>query len=99
MTEHDSVTVTRNDDAGRYEVAVNGELAGFTEFSPNPRGQLRFPHTEVFEQFGGRGLATTLVRDALADVAARGEEIIPLCPFVVKYIASNEVSGLKVVSR
>ena len=95
----DAVTVTRNDEVQRYEIHVGETLAGFTEFVPKPENVLLFPHTEVFPEFGGRGLAGELVGTAMRDVAARGEQVVPLCPFVVKYLESHEVPGLTVIPR
>jgi predicted GNAT family acetyltransferase len=40
-----------------------------------------------------------LVGEALADVAARGETVVPVCPFVVKYLRGNDVEGLDVAWR
>ncbi|QKJ18156.1 GNAT family N-acetyltransferase [Microbacterium hominis] len=97
MTEfEEQLTVTRNDDAGRYEIHVGDVLGGFTEFHPDDQGRLVLPHTVVDPAFKGRGLGTVLVSEALADVARRGETIVPRCPFVVKYLRENTVEGLQV---
>lgn len=95
----DQITVTRNDAEHRYDILVDGTLAGFTEYTQTPHGRLIFPHTEVFPEFGGRGLGSILVGRAMEDVAARGEEVIPVCPFVVKYLRTHEIPGLKVDFR
>jgi predicted GNAT family acetyltransferase len=100
-TETDSaataeIRVERNDDAGRYEIRVGDVLGGFTEFTIDSRGRLVFPHTEIDPAFSGRGLGGILVREALADVASRGETIVPRCPFVVRYLTGREVAGLTV---
>lgn len=95
----DDVTVTRNDEKQRYEIHVGEALAGFTDFVPDSHGRLVFPHTEVDPAFGGRGLGSTVVADAMADVAARGETVVPLCPFVVKYLRTHDVPGLEVAWR
>ena len=92
----DAVQVVRNDAKSRYEVTVDGTVAGFTVFGPDAAGRVVFPHTEVDPAFAGRGLGTILIGSALADVAARGETIVPVCSFVVKYLESHEVPGLKV---
>lgn len=101
MTENieQAVTVSRNDAERRYEIHVGDALAGFTVFRPTAEGELIFPHTEIDPAFSGRGLASTLVGDAMADVAARGETVIPVCPFVVKYLATHEVASLKINER
>jgi len=88
--------VERNDDEGRYEIWLGDVLGGFTEFTPDSRGRLVFPHTIVDPAFKGQGLGGVLVGRALADVASRGETIVPRCPFVVRYLRGHEVSGLLV---
>ena len=94
-TTSDAVTVTRNDDAGRYEVLVGGELGGFLEFAP--AGEVTdLPHTEVDPAFKGQGLGSKLAAGALADLAERGDTVVPSCPFVAHYLRENEVDGLKV---
>lgn len=90
------VAVTRNDDDARYEIRVDGELAGFTEFEPGDAGRVVFPHTEIDPAFGGRGLGSTLVGEAMADAARRGDTVVPECPFVARYLAEHPVDGLRV---
>lgn len=94
MTATEEITVVRNDEDNRYEVHVGDVLAGFTTFRIDARGRLNFPHTEVDPAFRGRGLAQTVVAEAMADVARRGETVVPHCPVVVKYLRENEVPGL-----
>lgn len=94
MTE--AVTVTRDDAGGRYEIRVDGVPAGFTEFRPDAQGRLVFPHTAIDPAFGGRGLGGELVGAAMADAAARGETVRPVCPFVARYLRGHEVPGLNV---
>lgn len=73
-------------DAGdRYEIAVDGEVAGLTQYLD--RGEQRiFFHTEVDDRFAGQGLAGILVHDALAATVASGRRIVPICPYVAKYL-------------
>lgn len=95
MTEaNETVAVARNDAEGRYEITVNGELAGFTLFTD--RGEQRiFPHTELDAKFSGRGLSGILVHDALEDTRAAGKRVVPVCPLVAKYISKHpEVQDL-----
>ena len=75
----------------------NGVLAGFTNFRIDSKGRLIFPHTEVDPAFRGRGLAQRLVAGAMADVAGRGETVIPHCPVVAAYLQANDVPGLDIV--
>ncbi len=92
----DQITVRRNDDENRYEVWVGDVLAGYTEFSLDSRGRYVYPHTETDPAFRGRGLAQTVVAEAMADSARRGETVVPLCPVVVRYLRENDVPGLEV---
>ena len=89
-------SVTRDDDESRYEIRVDGHLAGFTEFRADDEGHLVFPHTFIERAFSGRGLGTVLVDEAMADVARRGESVVPVCPFVARRLADHPVAGLVV---
>jgi predicted GNAT family acetyltransferase len=92
----DDVAVVRNDLTHRYEIHVGDVVAGFTMFRIDPEGRLHFPHTVVDPAFRGQGLATRLVADAMTDVAARGETVVPHCPVVSAYLRDHEVPGLTV---
>ncbi|WP_110180885.1 GNAT family N-acetyltransferase [Nocardioides solisilvae] len=81
-------TVTDNADASRYEVHVGDELAGFADYETSD-GLVDFTHTEVFEQFGGQGLAQRLARHSLDDVRSRGLGVLPHCAFYAKYLKKN----------
>ena len=89
----DAPRVVRNEDAGRYEIWLGDQLGGFSEFEIDADGRIVFPHTEVDPAFKGQGLGSTLVAESLADAARRGETIVPVCPFVQKYLGDNEVAG------
>lgn len=73
---------------GQYEIVVDGEVAGFTQFREDD-GALAFPHTVVEDRFEGRGLASQLVRGALDDVRAEGRQIHPFCPYVKSWIEKH----------
>ena len=82
------VAVVDAPDAGRYEIRVDGELAGFAAYRPRP-GLIAFTHTEIEERFEGRGLGGRLVSFALDDARARGLAVLPFCPFVDAYIKGH----------
>ncbi len=97
MSEEDvDIEVTRNSEKSRYEAILNGQVAGYTAFQPDSRGRLVFNHTVVDPAFEGRGIGRTLVGNALADVAVQGETIVPVCPFVIRYLRGHDVPGLKI---
>ena len=69
----------------RYEVWVDGELAGYTQYVLHP-GRIAFVHTKVYEPYEGLGLGGRLARAALDDARARGLVVMPFCPFIAGYI-------------
>jgi predicted GNAT family acetyltransferase len=79
------LTVRDNPEAGRYEL-LDGDRV-FAVAAYERRGDtVVFTHTEVDPDAGESGLGSTLVRGALDDVRARGEKVIPRCPFVRGWI-------------
>jgi predicted GNAT family acetyltransferase len=73
---------------GKYTIAVDGETVGLADVAD--RGNQRvFYHTEVEERFGGRGLATILVAEALEATRADGKRVVPLCPMVAAFIKKH----------
>ena len=85
MTE---IATTHRSDLSRYEAHVDGELAGFAHYDRDG-DTVVFNHTEVDEQFAGRGVATRLAGDALADVRAQGLRVRPVCAFFATYLARH----------
>ncbi len=77
--------VTHNSAKQRYEIHVDGILAGFTQVIEDG-GVVTFPHTVVFDQFEGQGLAAHLVTDALDDVRVRDKKVIATCAYVAQFI-------------
>jgi uncharacterized protein len=69
----------------RYEVTVDGELAGFSEYR-QVEGARVFTHTEVFDAYEGKGVGSALARGALDDVRAGGRRLVALCPFIAAYL-------------
>lgn len=79
------VAVARSADRDRYEITVDGRRAGFVDYLDRG-GQRVFHHTEIGEEFGGRGLGSSLIGHALADTEAAGLRIVPVCPFVARHL-------------
>lgn len=84
MTD-DDVRIERDDEAHRYEMYVGDTLAGHVEFHLRP-GRIVFIHTIIDPAFEGQGLGSRLARHVLDDAVARGERIVPRCPFIAAYL-------------
>lgn len=83
-----ATTVSEVPERHRYEISLDGALAGYTLFTVD--GDVAtMPHTEIYPGFEGQGLATTLIQAALDDARARGLTVVPRCPFVRAFIEQH----------
>ncbi len=83
--DDDTVVVTDQPGRQRYEIEVDGQLAGFIRYERHGKS-VDLIHTEIDPAFEGRGLGGQLARGALDDLRRRGLQVIPTCPFVTEYI-------------
>jgi predicted GNAT family acetyltransferase len=90
------ITVVDEPGRQRFEIRVDGEMAGFTEYRRSP-GLIAFIHTLIDPRFEGQGLGTRLVTDALSQVRAAGLAVLPCCPFVRAFIADHTSEYLDLV--
>jgi predicted GNAT family acetyltransferase len=88
MTETHHTAVLDVPERSRFEIRVEGALAGIAAYRVVP-GAVRFIHTEIDDAYAGRGLGGTLVRGALNAVRARRLAVLPECPFVRGWIAKH----------
>lgn len=79
------LTVADNSDRERYEIRIDGKLAGFVKYRLRPEA-IELVHTEINDEFEGRGLGSRLIAFALDDARERGLAVLPTCPFVNDYI-------------
>jgi uncharacterized protein len=69
----------------RYEAVVDGKVAGMIVY--RDAGEDRaFVHTEVSDEFEGKGIGGALARGALDDMRARQRKVRPFCEFVAGWI-------------
>jgi predicted GNAT family acetyltransferase len=84
----ESITVTHDATAHRYEAVVDGHLS-ICEYE-QADGKMIFTHTVVPPELRGRGIAERLVRAALADARAAGRKVVPACSYVAKFIERHK---------
>ena len=84
-TDKTGAPTTVTAEAGRFTIAVEGKTVGLIDYIDRG-GRRIFPHTEVQPEYGGRGLATILVAEALDATRAAGLRIVPACSMVSGYI-------------
>ncbi|MGH3735063.1 MAG: GNAT family N-acetyltransferase [Micromonosporaceae bacterium] len=91
-----SASVRNNAGQQRYEVCVDGTVAGFAAYRLRPETVV-FTHTEIDPAYEGRGLGSQLARGALDDVRGAGKRVLSLCPFIAGYIERHPEYGDLVV--
>lgn len=82
------VRVDDRPDEARFEISVDGRLAGFAEYERRP-GRMVLTHTEVDDAYTGRGLAGRLARHALDAARAEGVRVNPQCSYIADYIRKH----------
>ena len=84
-----NIEVVHIPENSRYEIRVDGEVAGFTEAKERDDGNVLFPHTVIEDAFEGQGLGTVLVTGALDDVRRRGVKIEVTCPYIRHFLREH----------
>ena len=68
----------------QYEIHV-GEYVPKIEYIKSGN-KIYLTHTEVPIELEGQGIASDLVKKVLADIQQNELKVVPLCPFIDKYI-------------
>ena len=84
----DDITLAHHPAENRYELTVDGVLAGRVEYVEDD-GVIDMQHTIVDPAFGGRGLGGRIVEYALTDARERGLRVVPTCSFISRFIDTH----------
>jgi predicted GNAT family acetyltransferase len=76
--------IVDNPTKNRIELLVDG-LLSVIEYR-RQGNTIYFLHTRVPPSLEGRGIASQMAKYALDAARARGDKVVPLCPFVSAYI-------------
>ncbi len=76
--------VIDNKEKNRFEAEVDGHTA-IIEYTVQP-GILSLTHTEVPHALSGQGVASEMTEKVLMQIELRGLKVVPVCPFIKKYI-------------
>ncbi|QGU05278.1 GNAT family N-acetyltransferase [Corynebacterium comes] len=79
--------------ADRFRIDVDGTTAGHTAYVDCAENRI-FHHTEIDEEFGGRGLAGQLVEAALRESTDAGMTIVAVCPYVLRWLQKNDPADI-----
>lgn len=92
MTQEQQIEIVDNTEASRFEAHIGGARAGLADYRDRD-GIRAFTHTEVDPSFGGQGVGSKLVDEALRATIADGMQIKPICSFVVARSAADEFAA------
>jgi predicted GNAT family acetyltransferase len=95
-TEVDQYSVVDDSNQGRFEIRDGARVAGFTTYKRR-RGLIAFLHTEVADEYEGKGVGSRLIRAVLDAAREQGLAVLPFCPFVRGYIAKHPDEYLDLV--
>ncbi len=82
------VDVRDNPSQNRFELTVDGELAGMAVYRVRD-DVVAVTHSEIDRQFRGQGLGNVLAQRTLDELRTRGVKVYPACPFFAKYVAEH----------
>jgi predicted GNAT family acetyltransferase len=88
LTDKTGAEVSVEKGPEKFTVEVEGKAVGLAAFGERD-GQRVFFHTEVDDQYGGRGLATVLIDEALKATRADGLRIVAVCSMVSAYVKKH----------
>jgi len=86
-------TLTRDDDASRYELRQGSTLLAALDYQDNGTA-VSLTRAFTVPTFRGQGHAATLTEGAVADIAARGganggRTIVPMCWYVAEWFEKH----------
>lgn len=81
----ENLQVKNNQSKNQFEANVGGKTA-LIRYRKEADDTLDLFHTEVPEEFEGKGVGSSLVKNALEQIKAQNLKIIPSCRFVAAYI-------------
>lgn len=92
-----AITIRHNPDRSRFEVLDGDSAIGRAAYvDRDAEGQRIFYHTVINDEYVGQGLAGRLAAQALDETVAAGLTIVPVCPYIRKYLQKHPEYAAKV---
>jgi predicted GNAT family acetyltransferase len=84
-----NVTVVDVPEKDRFEARdESGAMVGMVTYQLT--GEIIvYTHTEVFPEYEGQGIASTLAKTVMDDARERGRTVVPLCPYISKWLEKH----------
>jgi len=87
-----TTTVANDAAGGRFIAYVDGAEAGSAYYEVED-GTITFTHTEVGDEFEGKGVGGALAKHALDDSRAKDLRVVARCPFIAGWIERHPDYG------
>ena len=78
--------VRNNREKHRFEMMIGEGKTAFIDYIETAEGALALTHTEVPEEFEGKGIGSRLVEGTFKIVQGQNQKIVPECRFVAVYL-------------
>ena len=87
MEDNNELVLKDNTDRKQFELSVEGFTARVEYMIMS--NKIFLTHTEVPSELEGKGVGSKIVKLAFEEIEKRGLKLIPLCPFVAKYLTKH----------
>lgn len=84
-----SFSIRNNPERGRFELFDRNTVIGKAAYVDHGDAERIFYHTVIDEEYGGQGLGNLLAAEALGQTVAAGLKIVPVCPYIAKYLKKH----------
>lgn len=85
----DGTRFNDNAQARRFELSIDGKVVGFAQYTLSGK-TMTITHTEVSDEYEGKGYGAELARQSLDRIRANGLKVIPACRFIASHIEKNQ---------
>jgi len=87
MEDNNELVLKDNTDRKQFELSVEGFTARIEYMIMS--NKIFLTHTEVPRELEGKGVGSKIVKLAFEEIEKQGLKLIPLCPFVAKYLTKH----------
>lgn len=70
----------------RFEMSLGEGKTAFIRYAETGEGVVELTHTEVPEEFEGKGIGSKLVRGTFEILREENLQMMPSCPFITAYL-------------
>lgn len=84
-----SIRHEQNKSTGIFYMTEKCERKAYLAYTENPGKVLQLTHTYVADEARGQGLASRLVTHVMEYVLANNLKVVPICPYIIKWLENK----------